>query len=392
MTELDALIEETYSSVHTLMYDGAAQARLRSELTRRALQRHCDTNPEFARFVDLLSHAARDIGTPVLPLLPSSLFKRRSLSLASVREESVVKHCTSSGTTGQSVSIVPRDETTLLNFFSSIQCSVPEYFGIDRSGGHFGIVLGPSAEEAGDLWFSYVLASLSISIQTRFFERDGIFDITEALGALREQILAQRPIMLVGPPARLLDLANEAAKMSGWPAWPNQSFVVSAGGWKTMDGSRIEAEAFRSKVAAGLRITAPSSIRDSFNMVELNSVLHECPHHRKHVPPWLDIFAVDPRTNVPLASGCIGILAFLDASATSYPCFILGDDFGIVEEGHCACGRQGKTVKIVRRMNRIEARGCALKMGTGGSASGKHVGSDRYYVSVYQPLRASLEE
>ncbi|MEN8669512.1 MAG: hypothetical protein ABF318_10345, partial [Ketobacter sp.] len=59
-------------------------------------------------------------------------------------------------------------------------------------------------------------------------------------------------------------------------------------------------------------------------------------------------------------SGELGLLSYLDASATSYPAFIVTDDVGRVYEGTCPCGREGVTMEVVRRLTRAAARGCAM--------------------------------
>jgi long-chain-fatty-acid---luciferin-component ligase len=97
-------------------------------------------------------------------------------------------------------------------------------------------------------------------------------------------------------------------------------------------------------------------------MVELNTVLFECDRHRLHIPPWLHVSARDPGTLDALPSGQTGVLAWLDPTAASYPAFLLSDDFGVVNDSACACGRSGESVAIVRRVRKVEARGCALKL------------------------------
>ena len=70
-----------------------------------------------------------------------------------------------------------------------------------------------------------------------------------------------------------------------------------------------------------------------------------------------------PSTLKELPSGEMGILGFLDPTSTSYPGFILSDDFGKVYENvNCTCGVEGDFVEVIRRINKIESRGCALKM------------------------------
>ena len=85
-----------------------------------------------------------------------------------------------------------------------------------------------------------------------------------------------------------------------------------------------------------------------------------------------------------LPNGTEGVLAFLDASASSYPNFVLSEDFGVVDEGRCGCGRYGQRLTITRRINRIESRGCALKMAIEKTGDSRQEGYTRYYASVFR--------
>jgi long-chain-fatty-acid---luciferin-component ligase len=199
---------------------------------------------------------------------------------------------------------------------------------------------------------------------------------------VRAALGAKKPFVVIGPPFRIADLCQELGRR-GLPAFVEHSFVVSAGGWKGRAAETIDAATFRRQVAETLGAADETVVRDSFNMVELNTVIHECPHHRKHVPPWLLVQARDPRTNEVLPAGQTGVLAFLDATADSYPGFVLSEDFGRVLDEACPCGRVGPQVEIVRRINRIEARGCALKMASG-STHTELEGHQRFYASVHR--------
>jgi long-chain-fatty-acid---luciferin-component ligase len=382
MSVVAELLEQSFALLTEIMRDPDEQDRIRHQLILASFEYHFSNNANYASYAAQLGVTPGNFEAQNAPLLPSSLFKRELLSLLSVDRSEIIKECTSSGTTG-SLSIVPRDEITMLNFLSTIQASGAEYLGIERPGGYRGLVLGPDALEAGDLWFSYVLASLGVSLRTKFLERDGMFSEEEALESIRSELDAGEHIIVIGAPARILAVAERAIALTSWPAWTDRSMVVSAGGWKSSDGQAIAADQFRRSVASAFRIKNEESLRDSFNMVELNTIVQECAQHRMHVPPWLDVFAVDPRTNRQLADGATGILAYLDSGTTSFPGFILSDDFGRVERGSCGCGRSGKMMAIERRMTRIEARGCALKMNQNSTKTSEAQISNRYYASRY---------
>jgi len=98
---------------------------------------------------------------------------------------------------------------------------------------------------------------------------------------------------------------------------------------------------------------------------------------------WVDVVVRDPKTNEALPDGQVGILSLYDGSALSYPCFILSEDYGVAESGRCGCGRHGKRVRVIRRMEGMEARGCALKMAAITDETKSNV-SNRFFKSFYR--------
>ena len=370
-------------------FSGEAPSReLTQHLVFDALHHHLAVNPEFAAYARSVAGDALDspaiLTSPLMPLLPSGLFKRRGVQIQSVSPELVIKRCLSSGTSG-SVSTIVRDESTLLNFMTSITASLPAVFDLERSADLSGIVLGPSTEEVGDLWFSYVISCLSLIMRTTYCEAGGEFDAQGAADAVRACRIDRQPYLLIGPPHRILDVCRLLEGEALPPSHP-RALVVSAGGWKTLQKQAISAPAFRATAMRTLNIHDESQVRDSFNMVELNTVLNECEHHHKHVPPWLIVQSRHPQTNEVLPDREIGVLCFMDAGALSYPCFIMSEDFGFVNRSVCTCGRHGGTFEITRRMTRIEQRGCALKM-SGAGAQRSTVGSERFFASIYRDPR-----
>lgn len=380
-----ALLEHAHLYLADYFSGDASTDEVRQDLVFDVLQHHLAANPEFAAYARRVAGDALDsptiLASPLMPLLPSGLFKRRDVQIQSVSPELVIKRCLSSGTSG-SVSTIVRDEPTLLNFMTSITASLPAVFDLERSADLNGIVLGPSTDEVGDLWFSYVISCLSLIMRTTYCETGGVFDAQGAADAVRKCCVDRQPYLLIGPPHRILDVCR-LLEDEALPTSHPRTLVVSAGGWKTLQKQAISALAFRATAMHTLNIHDESQVRDSFNMVELNTVLNECEHHRKHVLPWLIVQSRDPETNEVLPDGETGVLCFMDAGALSYPCFIMSEDFGRVYNSVCTCGRHGGTFEITRRMTRIEQRGCALKMSGAGAQRGT-AGSERFFVSIYR--------
>lgn len=314
-----------------------------------ALMRNADLCPAYRRIGD----AGVTLGSGEA-LVPSSLFKRQPIVNERV-DIARAKACTSSGTLGTK-SIVFRDDETLERFVGTVAYGIEQFLGSHDRRRAF--VIGPSAEEAGDLWFSYVLSLVDVLYQTDFYVREGKADF----GCLYEDLAAEdfyQPI-LVGPPALVADfLAYLERRRLSLDLGTKEGMLVTAGGWKDRAQEQIPQASFRSACAAALNLP-DQSIRDSFNMVELNTVLFECAHHRMHLPPWLRVNAVDPGTMVRTDGE--GVLCFLDPTPTSYPGAILSEDVGEVVDAPCPCGVESPSLIFRRRIKSNEQRGCGLKM------------------------------
>jgi long-chain-fatty-acid---luciferin-component ligase len=334
---------------------------LRAEHLRTAVTHHCLHNLYFDALCkrnDISPDAISDAESLTrIPLLPTALFKHRPLSVLSGGSDSALR-TTSSGTQG-TISVVPRDNATLMRFFATISVGTRELLGVENSDVRV-FNLGPPLDGSQHLWISYVMSGVGVLLDSDFYcTSDNELRLTDLVNDLRQSEGRDR-IALVGPPPLLLELANAIADAP--VALTADSLVIAIGGWKRRSGEMIEREDFDSIMSSSLSLP-DSQVRDAFNMVELNSVVFECGAKQKHCPPWLDVRARDPKTLEPLASGQSGVLAFLDPTAMSYPGFVLSDDFGSVRRfSVCECGRIGDLLDIERRVNRLESRGCALKL------------------------------
>lgn len=337
----------------------AAQEQMVHHL-HQSLAVHLDTNPAYARFAGARGFRLGNLTLDTIddiPLVPSGLFKRAAATLRSGHDPVITS--TSSGTRG-TVSRVPRDNRTVMRFFASVTAGVRDLLGIQHSE-TFVHNVGPTARESNHLWISYVMAGVSLLHDTDFYIRDGVFEaerLNEALGTG----VTGGPEIIVGPPPLLLDAAQLALAHKPLDSAPLR-YLVSIGGWKRREGELVSRDDFEEVVRSAFGLRRSDAVRDAFNMVELNTVMMECSHGRKHCPPWVRISARDPKTLAPLDSGVPGVLGYADPTPTSFPGMVLSDDFGSVErQVRCPCGVTGDVLIIERRINRLESRGCAMKM------------------------------
>lgn len=343
----------------------ADQATLRVDLARTAIEWHLERCPLYAAYADKQGFRVENIqeetDLTLVPQLPTGLYKRAAI-VTEGTDRDAAKRCTSSGTRG-SVSVVWRDRPTIQRLLGSVQAGVREFLDDPFEDDVEIINLGPDQSEAGDLWFAYVLSLVELGYSTTHMTHDGQLDAKKAAETVTRAREDASVVVVIGSPAQMHDVAQEAGLLST-PARNGSGRVIAitAGGWKRLDGARVARSDVAKAVMEGLGVTSPHDLRDMFNQVELNTVIFECEHGAKHLPPWLHAFTRDPYTMQPLSSGERGLLSYVDPSATSYPAFVIGDDLGVVEDGRCPCGRVGKTLQITRRITRNEQWGCALKM------------------------------
>lgn len=336
--------------------------QLRFELLLEAVEHHLGENPTYAGYAKVrgfdLDRLTRD-SLHSVPLLPSGVFKRSAETVKTPTDEAVVV-CTSSGTRG-TISRVPRDNTTLMRFFASVICGVRELLEIEHSE-TFVFNVGPPVEESNHLWISYVMAGVSLIHETDFYVSGGQLEVERLVDDLRDRAVMTAPQVVVGPPPLILDAAVRLLEDEPLETSPCRH-LVTIGGWKRREGEMVDREEFHELVRRAFGLVDRRQFRDAYNMVELNTAIVECAAHRKHCPPWVHVSALDPRTLEPVPDGRPGLLSFLDPTPRSFPGFIISDDFGTLERHQaCECGIVGDVLTVERRVNRLESRGCALKM------------------------------
>lgn len=342
------------------------QQELRFSLVREAFVRHLNSCGGYAAFADRQSADPDSIDTygdlVRIPQFPTSVFKR--LQLLSVPPDEVVMTFTSSGTSGTK-SVIYRDGITLHRLCGMMRSDSPLFGnyldGMDESNSVI-LNLGTSRSESGHVWFGYVMSLLEQTAPMWNYVVGGDVLLAQAAADARRSLAEKDRVFVIGPPFLVAGLCREVAA-GGRPLSGGDSlFVFTGGGWKNRESERIDRAEFDRLMSGALEIADPAQIRDVFNQVELNTLLVECERHRKHVPPWVHAFTRDPVTFEPLPDGQVGVLCFSDATAHSYPCFIVGDDLGRVRSGTCDCGRHGVTLELMRRLRGTTHAGCADAM------------------------------
>lgn len=328
-----------------------------------AVSWHMQNNKYYKEYCEKNSFRIENIHEDLwkIPAMPSAIFKRHK-KFTVTRDDGSILPTTSSGTQG-TISQVPRDNETLMRFFASVTAGVQDVLNIEQQDLNV-FCLSPANDEVEHLWISYVLAGILVYYPTKYYVSNGVFHMDKLIEDLRnlDSVDENNQVLIVGPPALILDVTKKLEETESLNLGEHCK-ILTIGGWKSRQGESVKRELFDQRVAAAFGLLNTEYVRDVYNMVELNTVIFECKNHHKHCPPWLYARAFDPKTLEVLPSGELGILGYFDPTPLSYPGFILSDDFGrVYEKVNCSCGICSDVIQIERRINKLESRGCALKI------------------------------
>lgn len=290
-----------------------------------------------------------------IPLIPTGMFKKSKI--LSVSDERIIKRCTSSGTNG-SISEVYRDHDTLAAISTKSEITM-EKIQEDIHDYSF-YIMGPAKEEAKDLWFAYVMSLLEdIPAEAKYFVKDGELKLEELAEQLHLDMGVDKKIIIIGPPMFFVFLA---ARLQDSPVRLQNGHTVTMGGWKSYKNRAVSREELEMLIHTSLGVSY-DRILDAYSSVEINTVLIECNRKHMHVPDWLYVDIRDPDTLESVPYGQQGLISFIDTTAVSYPCMVLSEDFGILHAGNkCDCGNKSDYLQIIRRVETVEGKGCAIKM------------------------------
>ncbi|MEL7371423.1 MAG: hypothetical protein AAFN74_21050, partial [Myxococcota bacterium] len=263
---LDATTDLDYLIHSEGLYDLPASTHhaYRDRFVRDALEHHLNACPSYRSFYSrrLKDKDPKSIELHEIPVIPTSVFKREKV--LSVAEDAIQKWCFSSGTQGART-LLGRDRVTLERLLGSIRSGLElatpwEEHEVDL------VHLGPDRDEAGDVWFMYVMSLTELIFPTQHYVRQGKFKAKAA--AQRIQSLIERDeadIGIITTPFQLLNLLeyleDRDIQIRGGP----QLSVFTAGGWKRHTGRMIPRPDFESRVVQRLGLQDRRQIRDIFN-------------------------------------------------------------------------------------------------------------------------------
>ena len=338
------------------------QALLR--LFKQELEYACQRSPQFANYVrhwPVSLSAAQSIAE--FPYLPVSVFKANPpLSLVPAGE--ITRTLSSSATSGQVPSRVVLDLATSRRMTKGVVAIIRDFVGAARR--PYLVVdtqenLGRQSELGARGAAIQALGSFATEIVSclRPVEPgESALDVDKLLACSDKW--KDSPVLVYGFTYVIwTQLVQPLEKRGIRLSLPNVH-VLHSGGWKRLEQQAVTPDVFVRDVAATFGC-ARNRVIDYYGMVENVGVVYpDCERGYKHVPSFADVIIRDPLTLASAEPGRQGLVEVCSVLPTSFPGFLLlTDDLGeIIGHDGCACGRRGTHFRFLRRVPKVEVRGC----------------------------------
>lgn len=295
-----------------------------------------------------------------IPLIPVKRFKDvNSHELLTKGLHEIEYEMRSTGTSGIP-SVSRRDSKTVDNAVLSLYAMYREFFKLSTGAS---LYLMPSTEDIPEMGMIKVLGMISGLTDASWYAVKGkLFKAQEALDTL-EKWKNKHTRHIIGPPFLVYKFIKFLKEKDIKLQLDKGSYVINLGGWKRFTGEQISREEYNELCETYFGIPA-SNIRDTYGLVECNSLAVECNLNQKHVSPWVHYSVRDLNDlSKEVAPGERGVLAILDPISMSYPTFVLTEDLVYLnKEAECNCDRNGQVVNYISRVRGAEIGCCAINL------------------------------
>ncbi len=301
-----------------------------------------------------------------IPVVPADFFKLHEIK--SVREQDIVLHVTSSGTTGQKSQIF-FDEWSLGSAQLMVDFIFEEYHWTQTTPANY---LLYSYEPQRDLKLG---TSYTDNFLTKYAPVKNLvyalksngksghdFDLYGSIRVLQDFAEQGLPVRIFGFPSffyftlqRMVDLCHKPLKLHP------DSLVFLGGGWKGYADQEIDKRKFYELVESQLGIPN-ERLRDGFGSVEHSVPYVECKNHNFHVPIYSKVIIRDFTSLNALGYGKRGFLQFISPYITSVPAhsIMMGDLAVLYPAKDCGCGVQSDWFTILGRAGISKNKSCAI--------------------------------
>ncbi len=292
-----------------------------------------------------------------IPFFPVRLFKE--MDLLSIPREEVFKTMSSSGTTGQAVSKIYIDKATAMIQQKVMVRILSNYLGKQRI--PILVVDTPSVMKDRKSFSARGAAIIGLQVMARGITYALNDDMSLNMDGLREFLdkYKYQKFLIFGFTFMVWKYLYEALKESVEKIDLSNGWLMTGGGWKKLTSSSVMQKEFQERMENAFGIV---HFLDHYGMVEQTGCIYaECECHHLHASIFSDVFVRRPNDFSLCDIGEEGIVQTISVLPHSYPGHsLLTEDKGVIlGEDDCDCGRKGKYIKILGRIQSAELRGCS---------------------------------
>lgn len=312
----------------------------------------------YGSFLQAIGYAVGDVSSlSDLPFLPVRAFKE--LELKSIPDEKIFKLMTSSGTTGQKTSKIYLDKENAVLQQKVLLRLLGDFLGTARRPM---LVIDAPSVMGGTEGFGTrraTLVGLSYAARGMTFALNDDFSLNFSLVEDFLTRYGQEDFAVFGFTYMVWQYLFQDLEAKGERLDFSNGALLTTGGWKKLKDSAVSQEEFKE---AGRRICHIGKYVDHYGMAEqTGSIYAECEYGHLHASIYSDVIVRRAKDFVPCEVGEAGIIQVLSSLPHSYPGHsLLTEDKGLIlGEDDCPCGRKGKYLKVLGRINQAELRGCS---------------------------------
>lgn len=333
------------------------KAALYADALHEITKHHYANCPQYRKILDILGfdstvkHTAEDV-----PFIPARLFK--DYELLSVEKSQIITTMASSGTMGQSASMIFLDRMTAVNQTKVLAKILSNFIGpkrlpmliIDTKSAIKDRSMF-SARGAGILGFSMFGCDVTYAL-AEDMQLD--FDAIEVFCSGHKD----ENLLLFGFTYMIWEYFYKKLAESGRHLALENSIMIHGGGWKKLTEQAVDNGRFKHSLED---VCGIKKVYNYYGMVEqAGSIFMECDAGYLHSSIFSDVII---RRNDFSVCGMRerGLIQLLSLLPSSYPGHaILSEDIGeIIGEDDCPCGRLGRYFKVHGRVKNAEIRGCS---------------------------------
>ena len=313
---------------------------------------------EYANYLDAIGYTRNQAKTlDEIPFVPIRIFKE--LEMKSISDEDVFKTMMSSGTSGQKQSKIYLSKENAILQQKVLLRLLGDFVGSKR----LPMLVVDSRTTISDRRLFTTRGATIMGLD--FMAKKMVFalndDMTLNMNTLMDFVnnYGDEKFLIFGFTFMVWQHLYDEIKKSNIKIDLSNGYLLTAGGWKKLKNEAVSNEDFKKR---GEEVCGIRHYVDHYGMAEQTGCIYaECEYGHLHASIYSDIIVRRYKDFSPCEQGERGFIQVLSSLPHSYPGHsILTEDEGIIlGEDDCPCGRKGKYVQILGRIQNAEIRGCS---------------------------------